>query len=170
MRKPTRSIKRDSLSFEEGTVENVETEESHPSISAYVLRPKLKASIVPPRMAEYVWRGTARRNYTVINEIPRALDAQLSFCRPALRNSHKENQPAENTPVSSKKKRKAITARTDKKKFNSENNPHDLIRCAQKEKYVWYATYDEEMALKKFTEILNFCKDKAPPIVLRRNP
>ena len=91
------------------------------------------------------------------------LNPRLSFHKANGKKLFKD--PNEATPVSLKK-RKAVTARTDKKKFSSENNPHDLIRCAQKEKYVWYAAYDEEMLFEKFTELLNLCKDKTLPIVL----
>lgn len=54
---------------------------------------------------------------------------------------------------------------TAKKHFSSESNPHELVRCSQKDKYVWYATYDEEMCMNKFLDIIHSCKDKGAPLV-----
>ena len=70
----------------------------------------------------------------------------------------------EHSPVpNSNKSRHEHTA---KRKFNPESNPHDLVRCAQKEKYVWYATYDEEMQIENFKHLLKFCNDQSAPIVI----
>lgn len=81
------------------------------------------------------------------------------------RKSFNEKRRTEESPMANSKKSESRHERTAKKKFNSGNNPHDLVRCAQKEKYVWYATYDEEMQAERFTEVLNYCNDKCPPIV-----
>lgn len=56
--------------------------------------------------------------------------------------------------------------RTVKKRFSPGSNPHDLIRCAQKEKCVWYAAYDEEMLAGCFAQLLKLCNDQTAPIVL----
>ena len=71
----------------------------------------------------------------------------------------------EESPMRKIKKSVERHERTAKKGFTSGNNPHDLVRCAQKEKYVWYATYDEEMQAEQFMEVLSSCNDKSAPIV-----
>jgi len=71
------------------------------------------------------------------------------------------------SPRDKKRKTKKWHERTAKKCFSSENNPHDLVRCTQKEKYVWYATYDEEMYAERFIEVLSTCNDKSAPIVIK---
>ena len=85
------------------------------------------------------------------------------------KNAIKELQKITISPFTFTKKSKATIGKTDKKKFKSESNPHDLIRCIQKDKYVWYSTYDEDMSNKKFTEVLNHCSDKSSPIVIFLN-
>lgn len=70
------------------------------------------------------------------------------------------------TPKNHKRESRGIWQEgTEKKKFLSENNPHELIRCTQKDKYIWYASYDEEMLSEKFSETINMCSDKSLPIV-----
>lgn len=95
----------------------------------------------------------------MIDTIPQEFNIKLG------RNGLGAIQRIETSPITDPIKHKAMTERTDKKEFRSGNNPHDLIRCIQKDKYVWYATYDEDMSSEKFKETLNFCNDKSSPIV-----
>ncbi len=63
------------------------------------------------------------------------------------------------------RKEKKTHEDTDKKEFKSVANPHDLIRDAQKHKYIWYAAYGEELLPSKFRETLQACSDNSAPIV-----
>lgn len=116
----------------------VTDEELRPDISPYVLKPCFKLSaVLPSRASETPALPRLRHGDTVVGRLPPAVE-EAKF-------------DGESTP---------------KKKFNPESNPHDLVRCAQKEKYVWYAVCDEEMQTDVFVRSLQSCIDPSPPIVL----
>ena len=69
------------------------------------------------------------------------------------------------SPERIRKSSNKLHEHTEKKKFKSESNPHELIRCTQKDKYIWYAAYDEEMLEEKFLALLHCCTDKTEPLV-----
>jgi len=155
-----------SFSSDEPNVEIADTEELHSSTTSYVLNPKLKASnVFLPCTEEYFITTFIQKsqNDTLVHEGPYDTDRVMTAVQ--IQGINKNKPFKAESPLAQPKK---VTDRHDstaKKRFSSGNNPHDLIRCAQKEKFVWYATYDEEMHAEKFMETLNSCNDKSCPIV-----
>ncbi len=151
-----------SSSDDEPNVEITEVDDMHSSTTSYVLNPKIKAFALSLPPVEYVG------NDTIIRDGPYETDLAVSVVQ-AGTTRNPRIQPAEvvcSSPKTRQQPAHKWHERTAKKGFTSENNPHDLVRCAQKEKYVWYAAYDDEMFSERFMETLAACTDKGAPIVL----
>ena len=116
-------------------------------------------------------KTTERENSLATNEpvlTEAIVKARMTAMNSLIRTLHKIKKPEpkpEPEKAVKEKEREIKTKRND----NAGNNPHDLIRCAQKEKYVWYATYDKEMQAKEFNKLLKSCTDRSGPIVCNRN-
>ena len=112
---------------DEPIIEITEDEEQRPNISSYVFNPHFKSStVIPSNGTKKFFPSQPRHGDTVIGNLPLessrnklGLILQKTGTSPML-SSRSENE-RDSTP---------------KRNFNSGNNPHDLIRCAQKEKYV----------------------------------
>lgn len=105
------------------------------------------------------------QNDTVVHDGPYAADLAVSQIKGHGTMQLHTKEREIRSPKEVRKHNEGRHDRTAKKCFNSGNNPHDLVRCTQKEKYVWYATYDEEMQSERFMEVLATCNDKGAPIV-----
>jgi len=134
---------------DEPIVEITGDEEFHPSLSPYVLKPFFKFSAVIPSNNSDKVSPKLKHGDTVIGYLPPPLSSGVNV-KESIKPFKSETE----------------NDMTPKKKFNSESNPHDLVRCAQKEKYIWYAVCDETMQLNQFIQNLSSCVDSSPPIVL----
>ena len=137
----------DSFRLSETLSETINSEITRPNLSSYILSPRFKS----PNTIDLC---NSNRYHTLremrLKKLEKTNTNKISIeCSP---------EPKHNKNIEKNQS-------TDKKRFKSGNNPHDLVRCVQKEKYVWYGTYDEEMKAEYFKRTLNLCADKSPPIV-----
>ena len=143
--------------FDEPSIEIVEDDEIQPNTLNHNIEQKLKSSAVIASHKYLYNIKFSLMNSSILSNFKSRNHVQGKSLMIPMRDQ---------SPLSNINKLSGRRERTAKKKFNSENNPHDLIRCAQKEKYVWYSTYDEEMQISKFKEIIKMCNDQSDPIVI----
>ena len=146
-----------SSSGDDPDLEIDEIDEVHSNTSQYILNPRLKASAIslPPEF----------NLASEINSLENTIQTQENPQQLNWTARTEELYSPKDDKRTTKTKTKKWYEQTAKKHFASENNPRELIRCTQKEKYVWYATYDETMSVNKFLDLLKSCRDKVAPIV-----